>query len=63
MKSIKVALFLSYNSIKAGNRGVILLTVLILVIVTLNLLFVPGLLDGLISSANEQVRNTSGVFP
>ncbi len=58
MKSLKVALFLAFNSIKGGNRGVILLTVLILVIVTLNLLFVPGLLDGLVSGANEQVRDT-----
>jgi putative ABC transport system permease protein len=58
MNSLKVAAFLAFNSIKNGNWGLVLLTILILVIVTLNLLFVPGLLDGLISGANEQVRET-----
>jgi putative ABC transport system permease protein len=58
MNSLKVALFLAFNSIKAGNRGIILLTVIILAIVTLNMLFVPGLLDGLVSGADEQVKDT-----
>jgi putative ABC transport system permease protein len=57
-KSLKVASFLAFTSIKRGNFGVILLTVLILAIVALNLLFVPSLLKGLIWSANDKVKDT-----
>jgi putative ABC transport system permease protein len=58
MNSLKVAGFLAFTSIRRGNTGVILLTIFILVIVALNLLFVPGLLGGLVSGANEKVMNT-----
>jgi putative ABC transport system permease protein len=57
-KSLKVASFLAFTSIKRGNFGVILLTVLILAIVALNLLFVSSLLNGLVSSANDKIKNT-----
>ncbi len=57
-KSLKVASFLAFTSLKKGNFGVILLTVLILTIVALNLLFVSGLLNGLVSSANDKIKNT-----
>lgn len=57
-KSLKVAGFLAFTSVKRGNFGVILLTVLILAIVALNILFVSGLLNGLVSSANDKIRNT-----
>jgi putative ABC transport system permease protein len=58
MKSLKVAGFLAFTSIARGNIGIILLTILILVLVTLNLLFVPGLLGGLVYSANDKLINT-----
>ena len=58
IKSLKVASFLAFTSIKKGNFGVILLTVLILALVALNLLFVPSLLEGLVSSANSKLKNT-----
>jgi ABC-type lipoprotein release transport system permease subunit len=35
-----------------------LLTISILTLVSLNLLFIPGLLQGLVSGANRQLRNT-----
>src|SRR4030043_1416090 len=57
-KSLKVASFLAFTSLKRGNFGVILLTVSILTIVALNLLFVSGLLNGLVSSANDKIKNT-----
>jgi putative ABC transport system permease protein len=57
-KSLKVASFLAFTSIKRGDFGVILLTVLILAIVALNLLFVSSLLNGLVSSANDKIKNT-----
>jgi len=57
-KSLKVAGFLAFTSIRRGNLGIILLTVLILAIVTINLLFVSGLLNGLVDSANNKIRDT-----
>src|SRR4030042_114001 len=57
-KSLKVAGFLAFTSIRKGNKGIILLTVLILAIVTVNLLFVSGLLNGLVTSANNKIRDT-----
>jgi ABC-type lipoprotein release transport system permease subunit len=53
-----VAGLLAFTSIRRGNAGVILLTVAILVLVALNLLFVPGLLDGLVTSANAKLITT-----
>ena len=57
-KSFRVAGLLSFTSIRRGNLGVILLTILILTLVSLNLLFIPGFLQGLVSDANTQLRNT-----
>jgi len=58
MKSLRVASFLAFTSITKGNFGIILLTILILVLVTLNLLFVPSLLEGLVWSSNDKLINT-----
>ena len=58
MKSLRVAGLLAFTSITKGNRGVIVLTVLILTIVGLNLLFVPTLLGGLVSGANQKLIDT-----
>jgi len=58
MKTIKVAGFLAFTSLKRGNFGVILLTILILVLVTLNLLFVPSLLRGLVNGADDKLKDT-----
>lgn len=58
LKSLKVAGFLGLTSVKRGNSGVICLTVLILTIVSLNLLFVPSLLNGLVFGANDKLENT-----
>ena len=57
-KSFRVARMLSFASIKRGNIGVILLTIVILTLISLNSLFIPGLLQGLVSGANNQLRNT-----
>ena len=57
-KSFRVAGLLSFTSIRKGNPGIILLTISILTLVSLNLLFIPGLLQGLVSGANRQLRNT-----
>jgi putative ABC transport system permease protein len=57
-KSLRVAFFLAYSSVLRANSGVIALTVLILALAGLNLLFVPGLLQGLVDGANAKVKDT-----
>src|SRR3989304_3210815 len=58
VRSFKVAALLGFSSIARGNIGVILLTILILTLVGLNLLFVPSLLGGLVSGANDKLVTT-----
>jgi putative ABC transport system permease protein len=58
LKSLKVALFLAFKGIVRANIGVTVLTVLILVLVALNLMFVPGLINGIVISANDKLINT-----
>ncbi len=58
MNSLKVAGLLGLTSITRGNRGVIILTIMILTLVGLNLLFVPSLLAGLVSGSNDKLITT-----
>ena len=55
ISSLRVTFFLARKSIMRSNLGVTLLTIFILVLIALNLLFVPALLNGLVTSANDQV--------
>jgi putative ABC transport system permease protein len=57
-RTLRVAAFLAYSSVARANAGVIILTVLILALAGLNLLFVPGLLEGLVASSDIKVRDT-----
>jgi putative ABC transport system permease protein len=58
IRNLKVASLLAFTSIIRGNAGVILLTILILVLVAMNLLFVPSLLNGLVRSSDDKVKDT-----
>ena len=58
IRSLKVAALLAFTSVTKGNFRIALLTMLILVLVALNLMFVPGLLDGLVWGANDKLVNT-----
>ena len=58
MKSLKVAAFLALKSIIRGNIGIIVLTIFMLVLVTMNLLFVPGLIRGATESMNTILVQT-----
>lgn len=58
IRSLKVAFLLAFTSVTKGNFRIALLTMLILILVALNLLFVPGLLDGLVWGANDKLVNT-----
>ena len=55
---LKVATFLALKSIVRGNVGIILLTIFMLVLVTMNLLFVPGLINGATLSMNTILIKT-----
>ncbi|MBN2463677.1 MAG: ABC transporter permease [Dehalococcoidia bacterium] len=54
----RVATFLALKSIVRGNIGIILLTIFMLVLVTMNLLFVPGLINGATLSMNTILIKT-----
>jgi putative ABC transport system permease protein len=58
MRSVRVALFMAFKSIARGNIGITLLTIAMLVLVNLNMLFVPSLVNGIVHSANDKVITT-----
>ncbi len=58
MNSLKVATFLAIKSIARGNVRVLLLTIAMLILVYLNLLFTPALLDGAVETVNDKTINT-----
>ena len=58
MNSLKVATFLTIKSIARGNVRVLLLTIAMLILVYLNLLFTPALLDGAVETVNDKTINT-----
>lgn len=55
---LRVAAFLALKSIVRGNVGVIILTIFMLILVTMNLLFVPGLISGATVSMNTILIKT-----
>jgi len=57
-KLLRVASFLALKSIVKGNVGVIILTIFMLILVTMNLLFVPGLINGATVSMNTILIKT-----
>lgn len=58
MRSLRVAIFLAGRSILRGNRGIMLMSILMLCLVYINLLFIPSLLQGAIEQSDRQLRNT-----
>ncbi|MBM4452465.1 MAG: ABC transporter permease [Chloroflexi bacterium] len=57
-KSLKVAAFLAFKAITRGNLGITLMTIFMLMLVAMNLLFVPGLINGAIDSSNRILIKT-----
>lgn len=58
MRSLQVAIFLAGRSIFRGNGWLSVTTILMLVLVFLNLVFTPSLLEGVIETANSKLRDT-----
>jgi putative ABC transport system permease protein len=57
-KALRVALFLAPKAILRGNLGITALTICMLAIVAMNLLFVPGLIEGIVTSSNKILVET-----
>lgn len=58
MNTLKVASFLAVKSISRGNIRVLALTIAMLILVYLNLVFTPAILDGAVDSLNDKTINT-----
>jgi putative ABC transport system permease protein len=57
MNSLKVATFLALKSLTRGNWRVLTLTIAMLILVYLNLIFVPALIDGVVHSVDYKTKN------
>jgi putative ABC transport system permease protein len=57
-KALRVAFFLAPKAVVRGNLGISLLTICMLAIVAMNLLFVPGLINGIVNSSNKILVET-----
>lgn len=55
-QTFKVALFLAYKSISRGNRGTIVLMIFILSLAFINLIFISGILNGIIATIDRQIK-------
>jgi len=56
--SVKVGLFLALKTVLRGNKVVQLLTLLMLMLVFTNMLFLPALLQGIIQTVNDKLITT-----
>ena len=57
LKTLKISFFLSFRQIKKANLWVNILIIFIMVVTFLNLVFISGLLAGLVTGASRDSRN------
>lgn len=55
-RTLKVALFLGYKSISRGNRGTLVLMIFILSLAFVNLIFISGILNGIVIALEKQIK-------
>ena len=58
MRSVRVGLFLGARALLRGNRGVAVLTTLMMLLIYASLLFLPSLIQGAVNRVNGQLVNT-----
>ena len=58
MRSLRVGLFLGARGVVRGNRGVAVLTTLMMLLIYASLLFLPSLIQGAVNRVNEQLVDT-----
>ncbi len=54
LEGLRVSAFLAGRSLRRGNKGTILLTVMIIALVFVNLVFLPSIVQGVVVSFNRQ---------
>ena len=52
-KNLKVSFFLAWKSITRGNKGTLILTVMIMSLIFVNLIFLPSIISGIGESINQ----------
>ncbi len=57
-RTIRVAVFLASRSIMRGNFGISAMTILALILIYVDLLFVPSLIQGAVDKVNQQLIET-----
>lgn len=57
MRNLEIASFLAIKSITRGNKATTALIIFILSLAFINLIFVSGMLNGMLATINNQVRN------
>jgi putative ABC transport system permease protein len=57
LRSLRVASFLAFQSLKRGNKATIALTILIVSLAFVNLIFISSILGGLVEAINNQIVN------
>ena len=57
LRNLRVALFLVSRAIRRGNRGTVLLTILIIALAFINMSFMSSILNGLVVTINGQVTD------
>ncbi len=57
-RNLRVSVFLAHRALLRGNLGVTLMTIAVLLLIYIDLLFVPSLIQGAIDKVNSQLRET-----
>src|SRR3989338_3745528 len=57
LKNIRVAFFLGVKSIIRGNRGTVVMVILMMALVFNNLIFITSIMNGLVVTAHSQMIN------
>ncbi|MBO0744881.1 MAG: FtsX-like permease family protein [Candidatus Dormibacteraeota bacterium] len=58
MRALRVGLFLGVRAVLRGNRGIAVLTTLMMLLIYVSLLFLPSLIQGAVNRVNDQLVNT-----
>lgn len=56
--SLRVSIFLAFRSLARGNRGITIMTILMLLMIYVNLLFIPSVIQGITNKISLQLRET-----
>ena len=55
LRSIKIGFFLAFRTFRRGHKGLLLTPILVMIITYINLLFIPGIIQGAVA-ANKKIQ-------